>query len=87
MISHLGEVTETYRREFIRSYDELFALWQEEFESYAARSEEMRAVFAARRRRIPILHRSGGWYLLSPGSERLARVSPEHLQRFGLYQV
>ncbi len=86
VISNLREVTETFRLEFIRTYDELFALWQDEFESYAARSEEMRAAFAARRRRIPILHRRGGWYLLSPGSERLARVSPERLGRFGPYQ-
>ena len=85
VISHLDQVSESYRLEFVRTYDELFALWQEEFESYAAKSEQMRARFTALKRRIPLLHRRGGWYLLSPGSERLARVDPRTLRRFGPY--
>lgn len=86
VISHLDTVTQAYRREFVRTYDLLFALWQDEFESYAATSEEMRDHFAARRRRIPLLHRNGGYYLLSPKSERLARVSPGAFKRFGNYR-
>jgi hypothetical protein len=86
VISHLETVTETYRNEFVRTYDELFANWQAELESYAIRSEEMRAHFAAKRRRIPLLQRTGGFYLLSPGSERMQRVSLERLRRFGPYR-
>ena len=87
MISNLAQVTETYRREFIATYDEIFAQWEEEFDSYAALSEMMREQFAARKRRIPILHRNGGAYLLSPGSERMRRVDPERLPRFGPYRM
>ena len=87
VISNLSQVTAEFRREFVQTYDQLFALWQEEFDSYAARSEEMRAHFIALRRRIPLLHRNGQDYLLSPASERLARVSPEKFQRFGPYQM
>jgi hypothetical protein len=87
VISNLSRVTPTYREEFIRTFDQLFALWQDEFDSYAVRSEEMRVHFTAHRRRIPILHRNGGYYLLSPASERLARVSPDQFQRFGPYRV
>ncbi len=86
VISNLSQVTADFRREFIQTYDQLFALWQEEFDSYAARSAEMRAHFAALRRRIPLLHRNGKEYLLSPASERLRRVSPETFQRFGSYK-
>ncbi len=86
VISNLGVVTEEYRREFVQVYDDLFSLWPAEFESYVIRSEQMRAAFAAQRRRIPILHRNGGYYLLSPASERLRRISPERLKRFGPYQ-
>jgi hypothetical protein len=86
VISNLAAVTETYRREFIQLYDQIFALWQDEFDSYAALSEEMREHFAMQKRRIPILHRNGGNYLLSPKSERLQRAQLETLRRFGPYR-
>ncbi len=71
VISNLGQVTDAYREEFVRTYDHIFALFQDEFESYALRSEEMREHFIAQRRRIPLLHRDGGYRLISPGSERV----------------
>lgn len=86
VINHLDSVTETYRDEFIRFYDELFSLWQDEFESYADLSAEMRTHFSTRKRPIPILHRNGKDYLLSPASERLKRVTPQQFKRFGPYQ-
>lgn len=86
VISNLGAVTEEFRHEFVRLYDELLAVWEDEFISYANLSEEMREHFVAQKRRVPILHRNGGYYLLSPGSERLQRISPERLRRFGPYQ-
>jgi hypothetical protein len=85
VISNLGQVTAAYRQKFIQIYDDIFSLWMEEMDGYAAKSEEMRAHFTARKRRIPILHRNGGTYLLSPGSERLYRVGPEKLPRYGPY--
>jgi hypothetical protein len=86
VISNLGLVTDDYRREFVQTYDDLFSAWMAEMESYAVKCEEMRADFTQQRRRIPILHRNGGFYLLSPGSERIYRTSPEKLPRFGFYR-
>lgn len=86
VISHLEAVTETYRREFVRFYDGLFDRAPGEYEAYAAASEAMRAEFTRRRRRIPILHRRGGTYLLSPRDDRMARVQPQDLPRFGPYR-
>lgn len=86
VISNLGEVTEAYRREFIETHDRLFALEQEIFENYAYHSERMRAHFSDERRRIPLLHRNGGFYLVSPGSERMTRVEAEKLPHFGFYR-
>lgn len=86
VISNLGQVTATYRSEFIRIYDEVFALWQEEFDSYIELSAQMRERFAAQRRRIPILYRNGGYYLLSPASERMRRVAPGEFRQFGVYR-
>ncbi len=73
VIDNLALVTERFRREFVQTFDRLFELWPEELEGYAIHSEAMREHFAARRRCIPILHRRGGHYLLSPGSERLRK--------------
>ncbi|MCX5657397.1 MAG: hypothetical protein NTZ48_04130 [Candidatus Omnitrophica bacterium] len=86
VISHLDAVTSTYRQEFIHFYDEMFSLWPEEFESYAALSDDMREAFARQKRRIPILHRNGGLYLLSPANERLRRVEVSALKKFGPYR-
>ncbi|HMB25509.1 MAG TPA: hypothetical protein VKP08_21855, partial [Anaerolineales bacterium] len=42
VISNLSRVTQKYRREFIRTYDKLFAFFQDEFDHYAYHSELMR---------------------------------------------
>lgn len=86
VISNLGEVTPTYREGFVRTYDRLFALFQEEFEHYAYHSEIMRAEFSQRKRRFPLLHRNGRYYLVSTRSERLERVEVYELPRFGFYR-
>jgi hypothetical protein len=86
VISNLSRVTRKYRREFVRTYDQLFAWFQSEFENYAYHSEKMRREFDKQMRRIPILHRNGKTYLISPKSERMRLVSPAHLPRFGPYQ-
>ncbi len=85
VISHLDLVTDTYRREFMAHFDHLFSLWETEFESYYWKSEEMRAAFIQQKRRIPILHRKGGFYLLSPASDHIQRIQPDTLPRFGPY--
>jgi hypothetical protein len=87
VISNLEQVTEPYRAEFIATFDELFNQWPDEMENYAALSEEMRERFGVERRRIPILHRRGGWYLLSPASERMTRADPQRLPKFGPYRA
>ncbi len=85
VISHLDQVTGEYRQQFIQTYDNLFAAWPAELMSYALRSQDMRECFIERRRRIPLLHRNGEAYLISPSSERMQRVSPERLPTMGYY--
>jgi hypothetical protein len=86
VISHLEMVTAEYRQEFIQTFDLLFAFFQEELESYVDLSEKMRTTFIEQRRRIPILHRKGGYYLLSPNSDRVTRVDAGRLPKFGIYR-
>lgn len=84
VIRNLQRVSDTYRQEFITTFDDLFCQWPQEMDHYANHSEAMRAAFSARRKRIPILHRNGGYYLLSPGSERIQKTSPERFSKFSL---
>ncbi len=86
VISNLSCVTQAYREEFVRTYDQLFALFQDEFDHYAYHSEIMRTEFIKRRKRFPLLRRDGKYYLVSPANERLRRVDAGSLPRFGYYQ-
>jgi hypothetical protein len=86
VLSNLSQVTETYRAEFIRFHDRLFALFQEQFDNYAYYSERMRAEYMKRKRRFPLLHRNGKNYLVSPGNERLTRIDLRRLPHFGFYK-
>jgi hypothetical protein len=86
VISNLSSVTQKYREEFIHTYDRLFAFFQDEFEQYAYHSEKMRVHFIKQKRRFPLLHRNGKYYLVSAGSERLQLANAGHLPRFGFYK-
>lgn len=86
VVSNLACVTQHYRNEFVRTYDNLFALFQDEFDHYAYRSELLRLEFIKRKKRFPLLHRNGNDYLVSAASERLRRVDARALPRFGVYR-
>jgi hypothetical protein len=85
VISHLDTVTAAYRRAFVAFYDHLFSIWEHDLDSYAAHSEEARAYFIKKKRCIPLLHRDGDDYLVSPESEHLQPVSPLVFRRFEPY--
>jgi hypothetical protein len=86
VISHLDQITQAYHREFITFYDDFFSAWPHELDHYAARSEEMRGYFMTHKRSIPILHRDGNYFLLRPINERIRRVDPKRLPKYGPYQ-
>jgi hypothetical protein len=60
-------------------------LFQDIFEDYAHYSEKMRRYFIGAKRRIPLIHRKGGYYLVSPRSERIQRIASGLLPKFGPY--
>jgi len=86
VISNLGAVSQAYREEFVRAYDRLLFTIPGEYEGYAIQSDQMRLHFAGRGRRFPLLHRNGNDYLVSPRSERMERILPGHLPKFGYYR-
>ena len=82
VISNLGMVTAEYRSQFFTAFDKLFSTWLEDMDSYIELSVETREHYAAIHRRIPILHRNGEAYLISPLSERLTRASINAFKAF-----
>jgi hypothetical protein len=87
VISNLAVVTRQYREGFIKTYDRLFKLEPEEFENFKQHSEAMRKVFEREKRSIPLLHRNGEVYKVSPTSERMRSTSYDKLPKFGPYKI
>jgi hypothetical protein len=85
VISNLSIVSLEYRAEFIAAYDELFERMPAELDNFRFHSTMMRRIFGRRRRAIPLLHRNGGCYKITPRNGRLRRISPESLPKFGPY--
>ena len=86
VISNLDQVTEAYREQFVAAFDKIFALFQEEFDGYALRSEEMREAFVAQQREFPILLRDGGFGMVDPVNEGIRPVEANQLPGFGVYR-
>lgn len=86
VISNLPLVTMKYRHQFFDNFDKIFSTWLEDMDSYIELSTETREHYAALHRRIPLLHRNGGAYLISPESERLTRVPVQSFKPFQPYQ-
>lgn len=85
VISNLSRVTQKYREEFVRTYDKVFAYFQEEFDHYAYHSERLRHHFLKKHRRFLLLHRNGSNYWVSAKTGRLHRAQGDRLPRFGVY--
>jgi hypothetical protein len=86
VISNLSQVTDAYRAEFIRTFDNLLATFDNVFENYTYHSEQMRVHYASQRRRFPLLHRNGRAYLISSISERMQRVELSQLPKFEFHK-
>lgn len=74
VISNLGVVTAQYKAEFFAAFDELFDRIPAEREGYRLLSASMRRVFGRWHRSIPILHRNGGIYKVTPKNGRMRRI-------------
>jgi hypothetical protein len=87
VISNLRIVSKQYRVEFIAAYDELFRRMPEELDNFQYHSAMMRRIFSRRKRAIPLLHRNGDVYKITPRNGRMRSVAIEKLPRFGPYKI
>ena len=87
VISNLQVVTPQYRAEFFSAFEEIFDRIPGEREGYRALSSSMRRVFGRWKRSIPLLHRNGNFYKITPRNGRMRRVEAEEMPKLGPYKV
>ena len=87
VISNLRSITPQYLGEFIATYETLFRAMPQELETYRHYSGTMRRVFGRQRRAIPLLHRNGSLYKVTPRNGRMRRARAEELPHFGPYHI
>lgn len=87
VISNLSQIGQEYRCQFISAFDALFVAIPQEKETFRQFSIQMRRVFGRRGRAIPLLHRNGNAYKVTPRNGRLRRVPVEKLPKYGPYKI
>jgi hypothetical protein len=87
VISHLETVNNAYQHEFVSAYDQIFKSYPEELENFRHHSTVMRRIFGRQKRAIPLIHRNGKTYKITPRNGRLRRIDPETLPKFGPYRI
>lgn len=87
IISNLDVVSNEYRSEFIDAYERIFLIFPQEKENFQHHSRVMRQVFTRMHKAIPLLHRNGFSYKISPRNERLRKTPLEAFPKFGPYKI
>lgn len=87
VISNLHIVSSQYRTQFIDLYDCLFDSLPNEFLNFKQFSMTMRRSFGRKRRTIPVLHRNGYSYKITPRSGRMRRTPVEKFPKYGVYKI
>jgi hypothetical protein len=87
IISNLQVVRHEFRKQFMQTYENLFAQMPAEREAFQYHSAEMRRIFQERRRTLPLLHRDGHAYKISPATEKMRRIPPDRFPKHGPYKI
>ena len=87
VISNLDQVTRSYREEFVDAYDSIFEKYPREFDAFKYHSNLIRQEFGYQKRAIPLLHRNGYTYKISPRNDRLRRVDAKSFPKHGPYKI
>ena len=87
VINHLDFVSREYVREFVAAYDWILENIPGEFENFRHHSIVMRRVFGRQKRTIPLLHRDGGAFTITPKDGGLQRVDLTRLPKYGPFEI
>ena len=87
MISNLDQVREEYVQAFLRTFDIIFQRIPDEKRNYEYHSRRMREIYQNKRRAIPLLHRNGFAYKITPGNEHMRRIPANRFSKFWVYKI
>jgi hypothetical protein len=87
VISNLDRILPEYIAEFIATFDILLKLEPQEVETFFYHSMMMRRIYGRRHRTIPVIHRNGCLYQVTPKNGTLRRVMLDKLPKYGPYQI
>ncbi len=87
VISNVSAITPEYLSEFVTAYETLFQLLPGEMDNFKHHSAHMRRVFKRRNRTIPLIHRNGASYKISPSDERMRRTRADRLPKYYPYNI
>jgi hypothetical protein len=87
VINNLQVVSPRFVEQFIGAFDWLFLRMPDELEGFRQFSMRMRRVFGRRHRTIPLFHRNGHFYKISPRDGNLRRSAPEKYPKLGVYKI
>ncbi len=87
IISNIQVISQPYLQEFMDTYDALFEQFPDDKENFRQYSITMRRTFGRIKRAIPIIHRNGKFYKLSPRQGRLRRVTDNLFPKYGPYRI
>lgn len=87
VISNLEHVQPEYVFSFVQTFDTIFGRILDEKNNYEYHSFMMRESYKKKRRAIPLLHRNGYSYKITPGNERMRRVPANRFSKFGVYKI
>ena len=87
VINHLQNITSDYVQAFVKAYDWIFVNISGEFDNFRYHSIIMRRVFGRKKRAIPLLHRNGCAYSVTPKDGKLNPLDLSTLRKFGPYEM
>lgn len=84
--SNMQIVERKFIDEFVAAFTAVFAKDSEEWDTYIQHSAIMRRVFSRWKRKIPLLHRDGGAFLIAPSSGEMTACDPAEFPKLGPYK-
>lgn len=87
VINYLEVVTPAYVQQFVAAYDWIFENISGELGNFRYHSIIMRRVFGRQKRAIPLLHRNGGVFAVTPKDGSLEPLDPARLPKQGPYEI
>jgi len=86
MMSNMQVVDRAYVKEFVATFEKIFAKDKSEFETYVDFSATMRRVFSRWRRQIPLIGRDFTYSVIAPGTGELKPVRPDAFKKQGPFK-